>query len=320
MPQPTGVDLHVDALLSNILLAYMNMEDAFIAGRVFPEIPVRRRSNLIPEIRKEDFFRDQGVRRTPGTKVPATGFGVKKDKTYFCHNEAAAVLVDSETRDNQDDPFDVDRIATMLVSERLRLRKEKLFANKFFKTGVWGTNEDLSAGDLSSWNQFATANPVNDIERNSLAIESTTARVPTDLTIGREVWSQLKQNPLMMEKIKFTQRAVLTTELVAALLELQQLNIGRALEVTSAEGAAADAFSFLFGKHALLTHTPASPGILIPMPGATFTWNRPNRPGTSYVRRLYLQEEDSDKIEGHIFQDLQILGADLGAFMENAVE
>ena len=318
MPQPVGIDLHVDALLSQMLLAYMNMEDAWVAGRIFPMIPVRKRSNLIAEIRKEDFFRDQAVRRTPGTKVPATGFGVKKDKNYFCHNEAAAILVDSETRDNQDDPFDVDRIATMLVSERLRLRREKLFANEFFKTGVWGINEDLSGGDLSQWSQFATANPVDDIERNSLAIESTTARVPSDLTIGRVVWSKLKQNPLLMEKIKFTQRAVLTTELVAALLELSRINIGRALEVTSAEGAD-DVFSFLFGKHALLTHTPASPGILVPMPGATFVWNRPNRPGTSYVRRMYLQEEDSDKLEGHIFQDLQILGSDLGAFMENVV-
>ena len=319
MAQPTGIDLHVDALLSNILIAYKNMDDAFVATRIFPEIPVRRRSNLIAEIRKADFFRDEAVIRAPGTKVPAVGFGVQKDKTYFCKNFASALLIDSETRDNQDEPFDVDRIATLMLSERLNLKKEKLFATKFFKKDVWTTQEDYSGAGLSQWSQFATANPVDDIERNSLAIESTTARIPSDLTIGREVWSKLKQNPLLMEKIKFTQRAVLTTELVAALLELRRINIGRAIEVTSPEGAAADVFAFLFGKHALLSHTPDAPGILVPMPGATFIWNRPNRPGTAYVRRMYLQEEDSDKIEGHIFQDLQTIGADLCAFMENVV-
>ena len=296
--QPDGRDLHVDSLLSYVLLAYMNMDGAFVADRVFPDIPVNKRSDLIAEIRKEDFFRDQAVIRSPGDKVPATGFGTKKDKTYFCLNFASAVLVDPETRNNQDNPFDVDRIATMLVSERIRLRKEKLFANKFFKTGVWATNEDFTDAELSQWSQFATANPVDDIERNSLAIESVTARIPSDLTIGREVWSKLKMNPLLMEKIKFTQRAVLTKDLVASLLELASINIGRAIEVTSAEDAAATTFQFLFGKHALLTHTPAEPGILVPMPGATFVWNQPQRPGTSYIRRLYLQEEHTDKIEG----------------------
>ena len=236
--QPDGRDLHVDGLLSSILLAYMNMDGAFVAGNIFPDIPVNKRSDLIGEIRKEDFFRDQAVIRSPGDKVPATGFGTKKDKTYFCLNFAAAVLVDPETRNNQDNPFDVDRIATKLVSERILIRKEKLFAQKFFKKDVWETQEDFSGDDFSQWSQFATANPVNDIERNSLAIESVTARVPSDLTIGREVWSQLKQNPLLMEKIKFTQRAVLTRELVAALLELDSINIGRAIEVTSAENAA----------------------------------------------------------------------------------
>ena len=318
MAEPVGVDLHVDALLSNILIAYKNMEDAFVANKIFPEIGVRRRSNLIAEIRKADFFRDQAVIRAPGTKVPAVGFGVQKDKSYFCLDFASALLIDSETRDNQDNPFNVDQIATQMLSERLNLKKEKLFANNFFKAGVWGTNEDFSDASFSQWSQFATANPVDDIERNSLAIESITARVPSDLTIGRPVWSKLKQNPLLMEKIKFTQRAVLTTELVASLLELRRVNIGRAIEVSSAEGAD-DVFSFIFGKHALLSYTPDAPGILVPMSGATFVWNRPNRPGSAYVRRMYLQEEDSDKIEGHIFQDLKTIGADLGAFMSNVV-
>ena len=319
--QPTSTDPHVDGLLSNVLLAYMNMPGAWIAGVVFPVIPVNRRSDLIAEIRKEDFFRDQAVVRAPGTKVPAAGFGVKKDKTYFCLNHASAVIVDPETRNNQTNPFDVDRIATSLVSERILLKREKLFSSNFFKSGVWRVDEDFTDDGFSQWDSYATANPVDDIERNSLAIESVTARVPTDLSIGREVWSKLKQNPLLMEKIKFTQRAVLTNELVAALLELGRINVGRAIEVTSAEGTASGSenFEFFFGKHALLSYTPAEPGILVPMSGVTFVWNQPDRPGTSYVRRIYLQEEHADKIEGHIYQDSQVLGADLGSFMSNVV-
>lgn len=319
MPEPVGSDLHVDALMSNLLLAYMNMPSAWIADLIFPEVPVAKQSDLIAEIRKSDFFRDVAELRAPGTRVRASGFGTKKDKTYFCKNYAAAITIDDETRDNQDDPFDVDDIASRLLADRLKLKREKLFGSTFFKTGVWDNEEDFSTASYTQWSEYATSNPPEDIERNALAIESTTGKIARDLTIGRAVWSKLKFNPILMEKIKYTQTAVLTVDLVASLLELDRILVGRAIEVTSGEGASTDEFAFLFGKHALLSHSPDRPSLLVPMAGATFVWNRPNRPGKAYMRRLRLDQEQADKMEGHHYQDQQILGADLGAFFKDVV-
>ena len=45
MPQPTLNDSHVDAILTNISVAYMQKQENFIAEKVFPNIPVDKKSD-----------------------------------------------------------------------------------------------------------------------------------------------------------------------------------------------------------------------------------------------------------------------------------
>ena len=45
MAQPTLNDVHVDAILTNISVAYMQDRDNFIADKVFPVIPVDKKSD-----------------------------------------------------------------------------------------------------------------------------------------------------------------------------------------------------------------------------------------------------------------------------------
>ena len=90
--QPTAADLHVDTLLTMLSIAYMNEADAYIADKLFPIVPVRKQSNLIPEYRKGDFFRDVAQFREPGTESRGTGFRVIKDKTYYAQNFANQIV------------------------------------------------------------------------------------------------------------------------------------------------------------------------------------------------------------------------------------
>ena len=42
MPQPTQSDVHVDAILTNMSVAYMQEAYAFVASRAFPQINVQQ--------------------------------------------------------------------------------------------------------------------------------------------------------------------------------------------------------------------------------------------------------------------------------------
>ncbi len=312
MPQPTAQDVHEDALLTMILIAYMNQPDAYIADTIFPIVPVRKQSGHIPQYTKADWFRDLASLRSPGTESRGSGFGVTK-ATYFSDNYATHVNVDDESRDNQDAPYDLDDAATRLVSERLRIRREKAWAADFFKTGVWGT--DLTPTD--TWDDYALSDPIGDMEVGREGIHAVTGKEPNDLTVGRQVWTKLKHHPDFIERIKYTQLAIVTTGLIASLLELNRVLIGRAIETTSEEGASSDTFGYIFGKHALLTYTPGRPSLMLPSAGYTFVWNK--RGGIAFTRRIRDEKAMYDRIEGHTYFDQKTIGTDLGYLMDDAV-
>ena len=63
MPQPNVNNVHIDAILTNISVAYLQNTANFIADKVFPVIPVDKKSDLYFKYTKEDWFRDEAQRR-----------------------------------------------------------------------------------------------------------------------------------------------------------------------------------------------------------------------------------------------------------------
>ena len=127
------------------------------------------------------------------------------------------------------------------------------------------------------------------------AIFSTTGKESKDMVIGRQVWSILRNHPDFIERIKYTQKGVLTEDLVASLLGLDNLYIGRAMEVTSKEGVSPDVFSYIFGKAALLLYVSERPSLMSATAGITFHWNK--RGGLTFVKRIRDEKAGYDRIE-----------------------
>ena len=65
MAQPTPSDVHVDAILTNISVAYIQDQNYFIANKVFPSIPVEKQSDKYFKYTKGDWFRDEAAVRAP---------------------------------------------------------------------------------------------------------------------------------------------------------------------------------------------------------------------------------------------------------------
>jgi hypothetical protein len=245
---------------------------------------------------------------------------VDTSDTYFCDNYAFKDDIPDELRANYDAPFEPDNDSTLLVTEKLKLRREKSFASDFFKTGVWtatGSDTDFSSTPTTQWSDYSNSNPIGDIEAGREAIYSLTARDPNKLIIGRAVWSKLKNHPDFIERIKYTQTAILTTSLVSSLIEIPQLMVGKAIENTTKEAAATQTYSYIFGKSALLLFTPDRPSLRTPSAGYTFTWSKFG--GISYIRRIRDEKGQYDRIEGHTFYDQKAIAADCGYFMYKVI-
>ncbi|GAG22402.1 unnamed protein product, partial [marine sediment metagenome] len=97
MPQPTPRDVHVNAPLTNISVAYQQMQDVYIADKVFPRIPVRKQSDKFFTYTKGDWFRTEAAIRPPSTESAGSGYRLDTD-TYFADVFALHKDVDVQIR------------------------------------------------------------------------------------------------------------------------------------------------------------------------------------------------------------------------------
>ena len=312
--QPDVGDLHVDRPLSNLSIAYIQSESDFVFSQLTRAIPSDNQTNYYAVYTKEDFFRDEAEKRAPMTESVGSGFRVSTS-SYRCEEYAFHKDIPDEVRNNADAPFNVDNDARKFVDQKLLIKRDVLLAAEIFGTGKWAT--DVAGGtDFNQWDDWGSSNPVMDIEDGRDAIHSVTSFDPNAILLGRQVWRQLKHHPYLLELIKYTQRGVLTQELIASLLEIDKLVIGQSLKATNVEGATA-AYAYNYGKHALLMYQVGNPGLLAPTAFLSFIWTRQGRSVT--MRRLRNDWKRFTRIEGYFNIDHVISCTDLGYFMENVV-
>lgn len=312
MPQPDVKDQHVDALLTMLSSAYMNDPSAYVADKMFTVVPVAKQSDIIPQYPKAFWFQDEAKLRAPGTVGAEGGFTVDNTAKYFADEYSFSHKIPDERRANFDQPYDPDMEATLYVTDKLLMRREKAFASDFMKTGVWGTDKTPT----NLWSDYGLSTPIEDVEDGRTEIHKVTARDPNKLLLGRLVWAKTKHHPDLIERIKYTQRGVLTREIVAAILELDELLIGNSIENTAKEGQTAS-FSYIHGKHGLLAWVNPRPSLFTPSAGYTFHWSVFG--GLSVIRRTRNEEARYDRISGSTYFDQKAVGTDCGYFFNGAV-
>jgi hypothetical protein len=315
MPQPTSSQVHVDAILTNISVAYMQMAENFIATKVFPVVPVSKQSDKFFTYTKNDWFRDEAQRRADATESAGGGYNLSTDSyqadVYAFHKD-----IGDQTRANADAPINVDREAAEFVTGRMLLKMETQFVSNFFTTSVWGT--DTTPSNL--WSDYTSSDPIGDIETGKRTILSTTGYEPNTLVLGYDTFIQLKNHPDLVDRIKYTSSQVLSESLLASLFGVPRVMVAKSLKATNNEGGS-EAYAFNYGKNALLTYSAPSAGLLQPSGGYVMSWTGVSQGigATIGVSRMRMEQLKADRIEAEVAFDMKVIGSDLGYFFNACV-
>jgi hypothetical protein len=321
---PTPGDVHVNQLLTNVSIAFMQDQNDFIADKVFPIVPVQNRSNNYTVWDRADWLRDEAKERAPATESAGGGFQVDNTPNYFARVWAWHKDLDDQTMANADNAFNLERLSTEYVTRKLLLRREKLWIATYFGTGIWGTDVtgvsgSPSGAQVKQWND-STSTPVKDIRRYSRNIQRLTGFRPNVLVLGPDVEDALLDHPDIIDRIKYTQQGFVTEDLLARAFGVDRLLIPGAI-VNSAKEGQAGSYDFLFGKGALLCYAAPSPGLDIPSAGYTFAWTRyTNGDGMgAQISRFRMQHLRADRIEGEMAFDMKLTSSELGIFFTTVV-
>lgn len=323
---PTMQTAHIDRALTNISVAYLQDASAFIADKVFPIVPVKRQSDVYYQYSKADFMRDEMQLRGAGTESAGGDYGVEAQDPYYCRKHAFHKDVTPEERANYDEPLNADRDATDFVSQKMLIRREMQWANNFFKPGVWGTEYTGKAASPSTdeflqWDQV-TSDPIKDITNAGVSMAGATGYRPNTLVLSPKAFNALKNHEDILDRIKYTQRGIVTEDLLATLFGVDRVFVAWSVVNSAAKGADASV-DFIYGKHALLCYSNPAPALRKPSAGYIFAWTGLEGSGAFGNRIVRLPMDmlgiGTERIEGEMGFDCKKICSDMGIFFKDCV-
>ncbi len=331
MPSPSGADLHINAALTNVSVAYFQDSADFIADQIFPSLPVDKRSDVFWKYSKSDMRRTDAQKRAPGTESAGIDWTLTEDN-YYADVYAVHKDIDDQTRANADSNFHLDSDATRLVTNHLLLQRDSLWASKYFLTGLWG-KEYTGVGSGPTGTQFlqwnvAGSGPLENMTTWASAFRLSTGKKFSFMVVGSDVWNALQNHAEILDRIKFTQKGVITEQLVAEFFGVKKFVVSHASIATgphindSVAQDAASTYGYINNpKSILIGYAPSSPSLLTPSAGYTFNWKgygAGNKQGLT-IAQMRMQHLKSDRIEGEAAYVQKLVSADCGVFINTAV-
>ena len=321
---PTAGDVHVNTPLTNFGQKYLLNASQFIASRAMPNMPVSKQSDLYYEFNKADFLRDEATARADGTESAGGGFRLSTSP-YYANVYAFHKDVTDRQRANQDNQVRLDQSATQWVTQKLLIRREILFQESYFTTGLWETDITPAAGD--KWDT-ATGDPIAQIRLGKRTVQGTTGFRPNKLIIGRSAYDGLLDNDAILARITggatTTVPALVMKQKLTELLELDEIYIMDSIFNSAPISVTDPAFAtyeFVGDKDALLYYAPDSVNLDEPTAGTQFSWTGFTGATDSgqRIKRFRMENLSSDRVEGEMAFDYKLVGKELGYFFNAAV-
>jgi hypothetical protein len=328
MPQPTVLQVHIQAALTQIATAYIQDEKNYVADQVFPVVPVEFQADKYFTFSKDDFFRDEAQRRADGTESVGGGFNLGNG-TYAAEVWAYHKDLGGQVRRNADPAVNMDIATTKFVMQKLLIRRDRFFMGAYMTNSVWAADYTGTAGGTPGgstpayWNDDANGDPFTDIANAQTAMLQNTGFEANTLLLSFPVYQGLRKHPLVVDRIKYTTRAdasKITPELLAAAFDVERVIVSKAVYNSAAETTTTagnvGTYSFVASKDALLLHAAPSPGIMVPTAGYIFAWSGLTGLNSIGVRIAQIPMPwlglETVRTEGEMAFDMQVVGKDLG--------
>lgn len=230
---------HINQPLTNISINYQNSQ--YIADAVFPSLPVKKSSDNF-YIYTTD-FRLTETRRAYGAPA-ARATWAASTSSYQLEWHALADSITDKERENVDAPLSLDKDTTEFLTDKIMQRKEVEAAAVLFTTATWSNNRTITS-TANAWHT-STAYPVQAVLSGTGIILANSGKKPNTGVMGWETYQHTRENGNLISRIQYTERAIVTPDIMAALFDLDKIHVGEAINDATQEGVTANP-GFIWG-------------------------------------------------------------------------
>ena len=225
--------------------------------------------------------------------------------------------------------IDPRRSSTRFVNEQMLLHLDILFAENFFKTGVWDNEfTGISSGvpGAKEFLKFTDANfdPVHFFDERKREIRLAGRRTPNKLCLGYDTYLGLKAHPDILERVKYggstPNPATVNENVLAQLLGFNEVHVLMATHNKADEGQPDDMDFICESDGALMCYVTDHPQLDEPSAGYTFTWDML---GNGNYMAISTFEGDpathAEFVEGLLSTDMRKTSDDLACYLSKCV-
>lgn len=320
-------DFHVDQLLTNMSLAFMQDEGNFVSHKVGTNLPVNKASNKYTVYPQGYWNKIYDSHRGEEAVANTITHNVKDDN-YSIGEKALRSYISRAKEVNADQVHNLDVEAVALVNNALLLGEEIDFRDKFLVTGQWG--QDLTGVASSPGaNQFLkwsdpTSDPVGDFKkyRREFFLRSGGRKI-NRLEITLDVWDSLTEHPDIKSRIKTTganQPAIITRQAIAALFEVDEINVISTIINTATDGVEDGNGdvpvnnTFTISNVMLAHHVAPNAGLMTPT--SIINFYLPTYTGSDLAPRFTqypgVEGKQGRYVEGELRVERKMVASDLG--------
>ncbi len=286
---------HLDQFLTNYSIVYRNQ--AFVGGRLFPDFPVTKQNNRYPIFGFERFKAYQ-TERAPGSEANELPAWRMSNDEYYCDGKAQKQLIADELRAQWELSAGAEVFTTETLADIIDKQREITIFNLIMNSAVIPKG-DLSVAPNVQWSDFQNSDPVAAITAQRSSILLACTKEPNTLLVGYQVWLQLIQHPIILDRFKSTALPLgyPTEQQLAGLFNVDNFIVAKSLYDTTQQGIAS-VLNYIWGKNVILAYVPPAQGQMMVTLGTTFRWlyGVPQN-GGMLVKRYRVEERSGDMIE-----------------------
>lgn len=229
--------------LRDVSITYRNKD--YIGDRVFPILDGADPKAKLYKYSKGAWFRDEAGIRAPGAEARRGGFEVTPVSISTNEYAFAKEVTDEDRRFaalKSAPPLQPETDALEFTADKIDLSKERRIA-ALIKATTWIDGNAAGEDAEGLWAAGANNTFLADIAAGRKTIQLNTGIDPNVLLIDYQTYLSLKEESTILDKIKYTQRAVFGTALLASLLDLDEVLVGKAIYSTAEEVVGDTAFT-----------------------------------------------------------------------------
>lgn len=319
MPLSQGRDLHIDAVLSNIMVGRRSA--GLIVDQLVPVVTVAKQSNVYYKSNYKESLRWQSglTDRAKNAKSREIFWSVSSD-TYYARNYALATRWSDEDVVNQDDPIKLQARSARFVTDQLKLDYEVRVAS----IANVSTNVATTYHVSTAWSNVTGSRPFSDLSDRVEDFRASTTLRPNVLILPEQVAQKVRKSDEVRDILFGDRGGVATDDQIAALLKINRILVPESFVNSAGVGetlAGSGEVHPAWGNKAFLAY-------VADLEGAdeqdtwinAFRWTDPAFGVPWAIRALpYDAERRSQKVEASYYQTEKVVSPDLAWAIDSII-